>query len=485
MEPEIKDFWQYLFSPESIAVIGASNTPGTWGNNAMKGLLGNKSRRVYPVNPNAAEILGVKAYKSVVDIPDTVDLAVIVISAELVPGVLSECVSKAVKTAVVISAGFGETGEEGRKLEAEMVEIARRGGLRFIGPNSMGHADTRTQLSTFGQTWKIPAGNTAVLAQSGNMCLKIVRNLMGAGVTFSKYISTGNEADLHMEDYLEYLADDDDTRVIAAYIEGLREGRRFMRLAREITARKPMVIVKVGGTEESAKAVMSHTGALAGADDVYTAAFRQSGVIRVDDDDELCDVVYALINCPLPHNNRVGILSIGGGPGALTAEACEKEGLQLGSLEASTIKKLDKYLPARWSRRNPVDMAGPSTSEFSVIVDLLLALLEDANIDAVFLLAPIVMDKMLLVDRMGLNAEQIKVYRKKEEKNLKLIREKSEKHGKPVILLWQSRDMNPDPAVSALFRREKILVQGNARRAAKIMRHLAWYKQYLDATAGK
>jgi acyl-CoA synthetase (NDP forming) len=485
MQPGTKDYWRYLFSPQSIAVIGASNTPGSWGNNAIKGLLGNKSRRVYPVNPKADEILGVKAYKSVVDIPDTIDLAVIVVSAELVPRVMSECVSKAVKTAVIISAGFGETGEEGRKLEAETVEIARRGGLRFIGPNTMGHADTRTRLSTFGQTWKIPEGNTAVLAQSGNMCLKIVRNLMGSGVTFSKYISTGNESDLHMEDYLELLKDDDDTKVIAAYIEGLREGRRFMRLAREITARKPMVVVKVGGTEESARAVMSHTGALAGADEVYTAAFKQTGVIRVDDDDELCDVVYALVNCPLPRNNRVGILSIGGGPGALTAEACEKEGLRLGTLEASTIKKLDKYLPPRWSQRNPVDMAGPSTADFAVIVDLLLALLEDANIDAVFLLAPIVMDKMFLVDRLGLNAEQVKAYRKKEEKNLKLIREKSEKYGKPVFLLWQSRDTNPDPSVSALFRREKILVQGNARRAARIIRYLAWYKQYLDATKGE
>jgi acyl-CoA synthetase (NDP forming) len=178
-------------------------------------------------------------------------------------------------------------------------------------------------------------------------------------------------------------------------------------------------------------------------------------------------------------------LSIGGGPGALTTEACEKEGLRLGTLEASTIKKLDKYLPPRWSQRNPVDMAGPSTADFAVIVDLLLALLEDANIDAVFLLAPIVMDKMFLVDRLGLNAEQVKAYRKKEEKNLKLIREKSEKYGKPVFLLWQSRDTNPDPSVSALFRREKILVQGNARRAARIIRYLAWYKQYLDATKGE
>ncbi len=485
MEPETKDFWKYLFTPESIAVIGASNTPGSWGNNALKGLLNLKGRRIYPVNPNSDEILGIRAYRSVTDIPDAVDLAVIVVGAPLVPGVLRECVSKAVRTAVVISAGFGETGEAGRKLETELVEIARRGGLRFIGPNSMGHADTRSQLSTFGQTWEMPRGPAAVLAQSGNMCLKIVHNLTTAGVAFSKYISTGNEADLHMEDYLEYLADDDDTKIIAAYIEGLREGRRFMRLAGEITTRKPVVVVKAGSTEASARAVMSHTGALAGSDAVYDAAFRQSGVIRVDDDDELCDVVYALLNCPLPRSNRVGILSIGGGPGALTAEACEKEGLAIGSLEEATLKKMDKYLPPRWPRRNPVDMAGPSIAEFSAIADLLMALLEDTGIDAVFLLAPIVMDRDLLANRMGLNDAQIMAHRQKEEKNLKLISEKSEKYGKPVILLWQSRDFNPDPTVSALFRREKVIIQGNARRAAKLMRYLTWYHRYLDAIAGK
>lgn len=451
----------------------------------MKGLVGAGGRRIYPVNPNAAEILGVRAYRSVADIPDTVDLAVIVVAAELVPGVLRECVAKAVRAAVIISAGFGETGEAGRKLEAELVEIARRGGLRFIGPNSMGHADTGSRLSTFGQVGEMARGPTAILSQSGNMCLKIVHNLTAAGVAFSKYISTGNEADLRLEDYLEYLAGDDDTRIIAAYIEGLRDGRRFMRLAREITRHKPIVVVKVGGTEESAKAVMSHTGALAGADEVYTAAFRQTGVIRVDDDDELCDVVYALLNCPLPRSNRVGILSIGGGPGALTAEACEREGLALGKLEERTLKKLDDYLPARWPRRNPVDMAGPSTAEFSMIADLLLALLEDAGTDAVFLLAPIVMDRFFLAGRLGLKPGQIKAYREKEKKNLRSVREKSAEYGKPVFLLWQSRDAIPDPAVASLFRREKILVQSNARRAARVMRYLVWYRKYLEATFDK
>jgi acyl-CoA synthetase (NDP forming) len=480
-----QDSWRYLFSPASVAVIGASNTPGTWGNNAMKGLLNTASRRIYPVNPNSAEVLGKKAYRSVMDIPDTVDLVVIVVGEKLVPVVLQECVSKGVKAAVIITAGFGETGEPGRKLEAELTEIARQGGIRFVGPNSMGHADTRTQLSTFGQSGEMPRGSVAVLAQSGNMCLKIVRNLAESGVTFSKYISTGNEADLRMEDYLEYLADDNDTKIIAAYIEGLRDGRRFFRLAKEITARKPVVVVKAGGTQESARAVMSHTGALAGSDAVYTAAFRQSGVIRVEDEDELCDVVYALLNSPLPRGNRVGILTIGGGPGAMTAEACEKEALAISTLQQGTISKLDKYLPSRWPRRNPVDMAGPAAAEFSVIADLLWALIEDENLDFIFLLAPIVMDRALLASRMGLSPEAIKAYREKEEKNIMLIREKVEKYQKPVVTMWQSRFFSNDQDIASLFRRSKIIVCANARRAARVMRHLVWYRQYLDATLGK
>ena len=252
------------------------------------------------------------------------------------PGSWRECVSKAVKAAVIISGGFSETGEPGQKLEAELVRIARQGGIHFVGPNTMGHANTWSQLSTFGQTWEMSPGPVGLLSQSGNMCLNIVRNATDHGIAFSKYITAGNESDLHLEDYLDYLAEDDDTRIIAAYIEGLRDGRRFFRLAKEITARKPMVVIKVGGTEESARAVRSHTGALAGSEAVYTAAFRQAGVIRVDDDGELCDVLFAWLNSPLPRNNRIGILSIGGGPGALAAEACEKEGLVISTLAPAT-----------------------------------------------------------------------------------------------------------------------------------------------------
>jgi acyl-CoA synthetase (NDP forming) len=481
MSPES---WQYLFSPQTVAVIGASNTAGSWGNNAMRGLLAAKERRIYPVNPNSPEVVGVKAYRSVVDIPDTIDLAVIVVAEKLVANVMRECVTKGVKTAIIITSGFGEMGEEGKKLEKEVANIARQGGIRFIGPNSMGHADTGSQLSTFGQFGEMPRGKVALLAQSGSTCLKIMRSLGDAGIALSKYVSTGNEADLTMEDYLEYLADDTDTKIIAAYVEGLRDGRRFFNLAKKITPHKPIVVLKVGGTEESARAVMSHTGALAGADAIYTAAFKQSGVIRVEDDDELCDVVYALLNSPLPRGNSVGILSIGGGPGALAAEACEKEGLAIGKLETETITKLDGLLSSRWPRRNPVDMAGPSAAEISVVASLLWPLMNDKNLDFIFLLAPIIMDKGLLTGRLGLGPEAVKAYREKEAQNMGLIREKIEQYEKPVVMMWQWRGFS-DPEVTALFRKGRFIVCANARRAARVMRYLVWYKQYLDAAGGK
>ena len=451
----------------------------------MQGLLSTGGRRIYPVNPNAAEVHGIKAYRSVVDIPDSIDLVVIVVNAQLVPEVLRQCVSKEIKAAIIISSGFAETNEHGQELEEELAKVAREGGISVIGPNSMGHADTRSKLSTFGMPRDMTPGPVALLSQSGGTCLKIVSGCMEYGITFSTYISTGNESNLRTEDYLEYLAQDDDTRIIAAYIEGLRDGRRFFQLAKEITVRKPIVVVKVGGTEESARAVRSHTAALAGADAVYTAAFKQSGVIRANDDDELCDVVYSLLNSPLPKGNRIGILSIGGGQGALTTEVCEKEGLTIGQLEPSTVKKLDKYLPSRWSRRNPVDMAGPSFSDFSKTAELLSPLLEDSNTDVIFVLAPIAIDVARLASRMGFNAEEVKSYEEREEMNIKLIGEKIEKYGKPVVLMEHYRNISGNPKLAALFRREKILVLPSAHRAARVMRHLAWYRQYLNNVGGQ
>jgi acetate---CoA ligase (ADP-forming) len=474
--------WQALFNPKTVAVIGATNTPGAWGNNSVKGLMGFKDRQVFPVNPKSPEVLGLKAYPSVKDIPGPVDLAIIVVAEKLVPGVMRECVAKGVRSAVIITSGFGEMGAAGKKLEKEIADIARKGGIHFIGPNSMGHTVTSTGLTTFGQLGKSAAGNVAVLAQSGSTCLRIAHSLEASGIAPSMYISTGNEADLTMEDYLEYLAEDKNTKLIAAYIEGLRDGRRFYELARRITPHKPIVVLKAGGTATSAKAVMSHTGALAGADNIHSAAFKQSGVIRVEDEDELIDVVYALMNCPLPHGPRAGILSVGGGPGALMAEAVEKEGLTIGELEPSTITKLDGLLSTRWPRRNPVDMAGPSGNDMALVSSLLFALMDDKNLDFIMLNAPLIIEPGTFAKWSGLDAEGIKTQREKQEKTIQAIREKAEQYEKPVVMMWQAHGFT-SPEVTALFRQGRFIICSNARRASRILKYLAWYRQYITNAA--
>jgi acyl-CoA synthetase (NDP forming) len=475
------DFWRNIFSPASVAIIGASNTPGSWGNSATKGVLSAGNKRVYPVNPGSPEILGIKAYRSITEIQDEIDLAVIVVPEKLVLEVMHQCVGKHVKAAIIITSGFSEMGEAGRNLEAQVTEIARQGGIRFVGPNSMGYADTDSQMSTFGQPGLMSRGPVAVLSQSGSTCMKIVRSLGELGLGCSKIVSTGNEASIILEDYIEFLAQDENTKIIVTYIEGLRDGRRFFRLAKEITKKKPIVVVKVGGTEESARAVMSHTGALAGSDAVHSAAFHQSGVIRTEDDDELSDVVYALANSPLPRNNRIGILTIGGGQGALTAEIFEREGLAVGKLEPETVEKLDKLLPPRWPRRNPVDMSGPTVADLSQISSLLWPLIEDKNLDIILLLVPVILDKSVLTGGMGLKPEQIQAYREKEEHNIMLIKENIEKYEKPVALISQGRGVNSDPSALSLLRKGKILAFSNTRRTARVISLLSRYRQYLEA----
>ncbi len=481
--PSTANTWKDLFTPDTVAVIGASNVPGSWGFGIMQRLLTAKHRRIYPVNPTVSEVMGIAAYGSVLDIPGPIDLAVIVVSAPRVPSLLRECVRKDIRTAIIISGGFSETGAPGRKLETELLEIARQGNLHFVGPNTMGHMDTSSQLSTLPWTEITKPGPVALIAQSGNMGHRILYNGKGAGIGFSKFVSTGNEADLHLEDYLEYLARDDDTRIITAYVEGLREGRRFLQLAREITVSKPIIVIKTGVTEVSARAAISHTGAIAGSNEVYAAAFRQSGVIRVDDDDELTDVVSALLNQPLPRNNQIGILSIGGGPGVVAAEVCEREGLVIPPLAPSTIQKLDACLPPRWSRGNPVDMVGISNAEHSVTFSALQALFEDETIGAILLQAPLALGIKYLLKTFS--ADEARAVSKAEKKNLEMVARRVKIYQKPVFLVRPTPEIFANRMDPVRLRRKGVSLYPSLHRAAKALRHLVWYRQYLDTTLKK
>lgn len=477
-------FWHSLFAADSIAVIGAKNVIGSWGFDAMRASLesakAKAGRQVYAVNPNEAEVQGVHSYKSVLDIPGPVELAIIVVPAPVVPQVFRQCTEKRVKAAVIISAGFAEVDGDGARLEAEVVSVAREGGTHFVGPNCNGHADMHSRVASVGFAGMIPAGPMALLSQSGTLGASIMQIAASRGIGLSKFVSTGNEADLHLEDYLEYLAQDNDTRIIAAYIEGLREGRRFFRLAKEITRKKPIVVMKSGTTGASAKAARSHTGALAGSDAVYTAAFKQAGVIRVEDEEELCDVVLALCNLPLPKGNRVAILTMGGGFGVVTAEVCEKEGLEITSLEPQTLKKLSAILPSRWSPGNPVDLVGVRPVGGDNIGDACLQLLlEDKNVDGIIsLLPPMVIPPGPMAE---VNREQIRAMQKENEKNQEILYRQLKQYDKPLVYIRRMViRFTHEPNEPASSTKVTIPEYTHPRRAARVLRYLAAYRRYLE-----
>jgi acetyltransferase len=481
-QPKDNSFWNSLFAANSIAVIGAKGATGTWGNDAMRAAIesakARAGRQIYPVNPNEAEVLGVKSYKSVLDIPGPVELAIVVVPAAVVPQVFRQCAEKKVKAAVIISAGFAEVDANGAKLQAEVNAIAQEGGIRFTGPNCNGHADFHNRVLSVGFADKIPAGPVALLSQSGTLSISIMQNVAGRGIGLSKFVSTGNEADLRLEDYLEYLGQDKDTRIIAAYIEGLREGRRFFNLAKEITKQKPIVVIKSGTTSASAKAARSHTGALAGSDAIYSAAFKQAGVIRVEDEEELADVALALSRLPLPKGNRVGILTIGGGFGVVTAEDCEKEGLEIATLEPETLKKMSAILPSRWTPGNPVDlvgirMAGPDNTGGKCLQYIL----EDKNIDAVIsLLSPMFVPSSMVGD---MKPEQIRAMQEEVEKSQAKLYQQLKEYDKPLVYI--RRMAIPTASGSAGPLKLMIPEYSHPRRAARVLRYLVGYRRYLES----
>ncbi len=475
-------FWHALFAADSIAVIGAKDVVGSWGYDAMRALLdsakASPKRRIYAVNPNIREVLGVTAYASVLDIPGPLELAIVVVPAPVVPQVLRQCAEKGVRGAVIVSAGFSEVDGDGARLEAEVCEIARRGGIRFIGPNCVGHGDRHSGVySAVVASW-IKPGRMALLSQSGTLGASIIQNAAGLGIGLSKFVSTGNEADLHLEDYLEYLAQDKDTGIIALYIEGLREGRRFFNLAKEITLKKPIVAMKSGATGGSGRAARSHTGALAGVDTVYTAAFRQAGVIRTEDEEELCDTVLALLCQPLPRGNRIAILTMGGGFGVVASEICEKEGLEIVRLSPRTLKKLDDVLPPRWSHANPVDLVGirPSAGD-DTVVSCFRFLMEDENVDGVISFLPPMVGAQGGIGNF--NPEDFRAAQVENQKVLSDLSRQLRQYDKPLYMVTRFPVSSPRGATEASFRVEDTIPEyGHPRRAARVMRYLAWYRRY-------
>ena len=373
-----------LFHPESIAIIGASVNKQEKGWVARLLNFGYPGH-IYPVNPRAAEISGLMAYPTVMDIPGPVDYAIFNIPAPLVPQAMADCVAKGVKVVHIYTADFSETGKEERKLlEARVATIAREGSLRVIGPNCMGIYYPAGGL-TFNPLFAKDPGNVAFVSQTGTGAARFVLLGNERGIHFSKVISYGNAIDLDAPDFLEYLAQDTETEIIASYIEGVRDGRRFLEAVKKCQATKPVIILKAGLTESGAGAAASHTAALAGSASVWDTFFKQTGAIPVSTPEELADVILALLRMPCPKGRRVGIVGRGGGLGVIAADTCERFGLKLPPLLPETRQQLEKFiLQAGSGNRNPVEIAREISAAADFYTTGLKIVAADPQIDFVF-----------------------------------------------------------------------------------------------------
>ncbi len=349
----------YIFRPSSVAVIGASTQKGTIGRETLHNILTAEfNGKVFPVNPKAPVIHSIKSYSTVLDVPDAVDLAIVIVPKPAVKEVVQQCGEKGVKGLVVISAGFSETGHEGRLAEIEIVDICHEYGMRMIGPNCFGVVNTDPEVNlnaTFGKTFP-KIGNVGHITQSGAMGEAIMSQAKELGIGFSMIASIGNKADISVNDILLYMNDDPRTDVILLYVENFGNPRHFTQIAREISRIKPIVAVKSGRTKLGAKAASSHTGALADVDVGVDALFEQTGVMRVDTVEELFDVAVALSSQPIPKGNRVVVVTNAGGPGILATDALVNNGLDMPQFSSSTIKELKKFSAANASFANPMDM---------------------------------------------------------------------------------------------------------------------------------
>lgn len=353
-----------LFAPRSVAVIGASRDPDKVGYRVVENILkGGFEGPIYPVNPTAKEVSGIRAYPSLSDIGAPVDLAVVVLPAPRVLPTLEHCAAQGVGAAIVISAGFKEAGGEGAELEAALRKRVRELGIRILGPNCLGLIVTESRLNaTFAKDMP-PSGGIAFVSQSGALCTAALDWAVGLGIGFSALVSLGNKADLSEAEIIEALADDPKTQVIVGYLEAVEDGQRFLAVAEAASRRKPVVVFKAGTTEGGARAASSHTGALAGADAAYEAAFKQAGVIRARSLRELFDFARGFASLPMPRGNRIAIVTNAGGPGIIAADACESRGLRLAALSEPTLAALKRVLPSTASLHNPIDVIGDATAE--------------------------------------------------------------------------------------------------------------------------
>ena len=451
-------------NPRSVAVVGASTIPHKTGGRRWRSMVdAGFTGPLYPIHPSANEVLGHRAYRTLSDVPGPVDLAVVLVRPDLVPGVIDECAAMRVPAVVVITAGFGETGAEGKAIERGMVERLRAAGGRMVGPNCAGLFSASGHVNALG--WRVPSGPIAVISQSGNMALTFSQFAREKGLGFSKLITVGNAADIRIPEYVDYLFGDPDTRVVVAYLEGFQdgEGRALMDMVRAHPTPKPFVVIKPGETESGRRASLSHTGSLAGKHRVVEAALRQAGILQVADSEDAWDAAMALALLPPLTPGNVVVISDGGGHATIVCDAADRAGLAVPELSSATRARLGGILPPRSAIINPVDFAGLAEEEPEVVPKVLEACLADPDVGGAILAGHFGGYFKISTDELG----------KRELVAAREVIDVAKAAAKPVIL-HTIYGAEPLPALEE-FRRAGIPVyrslEASARAMASLWRH--------------
>jgi acyl-CoA synthetase (NDP forming) len=482
-----------LCYPKSVAILGASEQFVKWGGLLTANLLnGGFEGPVYPINPNRATILERPAYKSLRDCPGPVDLAFITLPKDKVLAAVRECGAAGVNNLVIVTSGFSETGAEGRALEDEVVAAARAAGMRTLGPNTMGMISTRQKLFMTGAVAMPPVGGISMISQSGNLGGQVMMWAEQQGVGVNKFFGSGNEGDITCTDLLAYLGQDDTTDAILVYLEGIDDGRGFLQVARTVAAKKPIVMLKSGRTKEGAKAASSHTGALAGSREVWDGAMRQAGIMLVKNPMDLIDGAAGVENLPLPHGNRVAIVTVGGGWGVVATDLCKEYRLRLPALPAEIVALLDKQLPSYWSRANPIDLVG--TVEIDLYVSAIEATVASDAFDAVITLGCIGASSIAreigtvahAVAPNAMNAETVAQFEAMASGIEMTLRSEiarlTKKYGKPIMNV--SLDRRHNQVVIPTGDGKHIVAFNTPEKAVRVLAGMAWFDWWRQAHNG-
>jgi acetyltransferase len=448
-----------IFAPKNIAVIGATETLGSVGRTLIWNLISSPfGGTVFPINPKRTSVLGIKAYPAISDVPEPVDLAVVVTPAQTVPSIISECVDFGVKSAIIISAGFKETGAGGTELERQIMEHAHRGNMRIIGPNCLGVMNPTTGLNATFASTIARRGSVGFISQSGALCTAILDWSLRENVGFSAFVSIGSMLDVDWGDLIYYLGDDPHTKSIVIYMETVGNARGFLSAAREVALTKPIIVIKPGRTEGAAKAAASHTGSLTGSDEVLEVAFRRSGVLRVSSLAELFYMADVLGKQPRPKGRRLTILTNAGGPGVLATDALITNGGELAKLSAETLNAFNQLLPEAWSHNNPVDILGDASPErYSKALEIAA---KDPNSDGIL----VILTPQAMTDPTK-TAEQLQPY--------------AQLPHKPVIASWMGgKDVEPGETI---LNRVNIPTFPYPDTAARVFDYMAHYSENLSS----